>query len=234
MGSVLDEYTPSELQELLNTSNSYSHLLRRLGLNPKGANPETLHKKIELYHLDETKLNENRTKLYSECGNRTKELFIRPIDDYFTNKKTIQSSKLLQRLIKEGYKKYQCEICGISEWMDKPISLHLHHKNGNHNDNSLDNLQILCPNCHSQTDTFAGKSSKKRIKKVKTIKKRKISLPPIDRELLKFKIRSMPFVRIGSEYSVSDTTIRKWCKKLGLPSRVTEINSYSDEEWEQI
>ena len=53
-----------------------------------------------------------------------------------------------------------CEECGISEWMNKPISMELHHKDGNHNNNNLDNLEILCPNCHSQTDTFRSKKRK--------------------------------------------------------------------------
>ena len=73
----------------------------------------------------------------------------------FTNKNTLRNSLAKIR----GYK---CEICGISDWMGKPITLQVHHKNGIHIDNSIDNLQLLCPNCHSQTDTFCNK------RKVKT------------------------------------------------------------------
>lgn len=49
---------------------------------------------------------------------------------------------------------YKCEECGISEWNNKPIVLELDHTNGDSNDNSLGNVRLLCPNCHSQTDTF--------------------------------------------------------------------------------
>ena len=61
------------------------------------------------------------------------------------------SSKLRIRLIKEGLKESKCEVCGCVE------SLELHHINGNHQDNRLENLQILCANCHRKTDNFRGK-----------------------------------------------------------------------------
>ena len=67
------------------------------------------------------------------------------------------TTKLKKRLFREGVKEYRCEKCGISEWNNEPITLELHHINGNHNDNHLENLQILCPNCHSQTVSFVGK-----------------------------------------------------------------------------
>ena len=71
------------------------------------------------------------------------------------------TSKLLPRLIKEGYKSYQCESCGISEYNNKPISLEINHKDGNNGNHHLNNLEILCPNCHSQTDTYRSKKNKR-------------------------------------------------------------------------
>ena len=146
-------------------------------------------------------------------------------------------------MISEGYKDYKCECCGISEWNNKDITLQLHHKDGNRNNNSLDNLQILCPNCHSQTDSYCGKSSKKNKKeKVKLSdiigdknnkKKYKKNLP-INREDLKDKIRNIPFVKIAEEYGVSDNAIRKWCDRYELPRKVSVIKQYSDEEWKLI
>ena len=67
------------------------------------------------------------------------------------------------RLIKEGLLEYKCDICeNIGEWYGNPLVLQLDHINGKHNDNNLDNLRLLCPNCHSQTDTFAGKNLKQK------------------------------------------------------------------------
>lgn len=68
---------------------------------------------------------------------------------YLSNQKTISASALRKKIIEEGLKEEKCEHCGLSEWMGEKIPLELHHINMNHNDNSIENLQILCPNCHS-------------------------------------------------------------------------------------
>lgn len=158
MASQLYNYTQTELQKLLDESNGYSDLLRKIGMNPKGGNPETLKRIIKEYGLDESKLNINRSKLYSKCAYDTHKKNSYSLEDILNGKHpNYQSSKLLQRLVDEGYKENKCECCGITEWCNKQITFHLHHKDGNHNNNKLKNLEVLCPNCHSQTDTFAGK-----------------------------------------------------------------------------
>lgn len=67
------------------------------------------------------------------------------------------SSKLSKRLVKEKYLEYKCNCCGISEYNDKSISLELNHVDGNSRNHSINNLELLCPNCHSQTDTYRSK-----------------------------------------------------------------------------
>ena len=69
-----------------------------------------------------------------------------------------QTNKLRKRLIKEGIKDARCEVCGIVEWLGKPISFELDHIDGNSRNHSLDNLRVVCPNCHSQTETYRGKN----------------------------------------------------------------------------
>jgi len=64
---------------------------------------------------------------------------------------------LKARLIRHGLKQRACESCGLATWQERPISLALHHANGDRLDNRLSNLQLLCPNCHSQTHNFAGR-----------------------------------------------------------------------------
>lgn len=66
------------------------------------------------------------------------------------------------RLVQEGLKDERCEICGISEWLGKPLTMQLHHKNGDGHDNRLENLELLCGNCHSQTDTYGGRNGHRR------------------------------------------------------------------------
>lgn len=61
----------------------------------------------------------------------------------------VKSHILKLKLIKDGLKEDKCEICGNFEWQGIKLPLELHHKDGNHYNNNLNNLQILCPNCHS-------------------------------------------------------------------------------------
>lgn len=69
-----------------------------------------------------------------------------------------QTFKLKNRLFEAGLKINKCEECGICEWNSKPLMCELDHINGNSHDHRLSNLKILCPNCHSQTDTFRAKN----------------------------------------------------------------------------
>lgn len=70
------------------------------------------------------------------------------------------TSHLNKRLLAEGIKEHRCECCGNSEWLGRKIVLELHHIDGNRENNSLDNLMMLCPNCHSMTDNFKSKNIK--------------------------------------------------------------------------
>ncbi|MGH2823309.1 MAG: HNH endonuclease [Thermoleophilaceae bacterium] len=72
------------------------------------------------------------------------------------------------RLVKAGLKQKICEICGIAAWNGRSITMALHHINGDRYDNRIENLQLLCPNCHSQTDTYAGRNGHSRAKPVVT------------------------------------------------------------------
>ena len=80
----------------------------------------------------------------------------RPIEDYLSNKVPMQSDKLKIRLINEGKLEDKCDNCGLEAWLQDSIPLELDHVNGDHNDNRLRNLRLLCPNCHAQTDNYRG------------------------------------------------------------------------------
>jgi hypothetical protein len=69
-----------------------------------------------------------------------------------------------RRLIDEGIKEDRCEQCGITHWRGRKLSIQLHHKNGDGTDNRIQNLEFLCPNCHSQTDTYGGRNGHRRRK----------------------------------------------------------------------
>ena len=83
-----------------------------------------------------------------------------PAKEYLGTDKTISSYKLKIKLLKEGIKDCQCERCGNSLWLGEQIPLELHHKDGNPFNNNLDNLELLCPNCHSFTENYRAKNKK--------------------------------------------------------------------------
>lgn len=82
--------------------------------------------------------------------------------EYINSGLYISSHKLRLRLLRDGIKEHKCESCGSDQWMGLPIPLELDHIDGNHFNNCLDNLRILCPNCHALTDTHAGKKNKRK------------------------------------------------------------------------
>ena len=181
---------------------------------------------------------------------------------YIKNDLPIQSHKLKEKLIRDGLKRDCCEKCGISEWFGIKLPLELHHKDGNHHNNQLENLEILCPNCHSIQEGNSGANIGKYSEDIKASQreknkcvdcgveisynatrckscaqkeknKEKTSNRP-NREELKKLIRTLPFSQIGKLFGVSDNAIRKWCDTYNLPRKVSEIKTYSDKEWEQI
>ena len=80
--------------------------------------------------------------------------------EYMSSGSFITSHKLKLKLLRDNIKQYKCENCGLSEWMNQPIPLELHHKDGDHYNNDLENLQILCANCHALQPGNSGSNIK--------------------------------------------------------------------------
>lgn len=83
------------------------------------------------------------------------------LEDCLVVGKDVNTFKLKHKLLNKGLLKNQCYVCNLFEWQGKPIALHLDHIDGDRKNNVIENLRILCPNCHSQTDTYCGKNIKK-------------------------------------------------------------------------
>jgi hypothetical protein len=88
--------------------------------------------------------------------------WVMPIELLLVVGRRTQRGHLKRRLIREGLKENRCERCGIYEWHGKPLNMQLHHINGDGMDNRLPNLELLCANCHSQTDTYGGRNGHRR------------------------------------------------------------------------
>lgn len=117
--------------------------------------------------------------------------------EVFVENSTYNRSKLKMRIIKEEMFPYVCNECNLgSSWCGKPISLQLEHKNGISTDNRIENLCFLCPNCHSQTETYAGKQLKYKTlhTKPECVRKRPQKLE--DDKLLWLQLKADPDLRI--------------------------------------
>lgn len=154
--SKLYDFTAADLQKMLDTSDTYIEVLEKCGLTSNSNNYNTLNRLIKKYNLNLDSINANRKRMQAVKYTRyTKESFTQAI---ITGDISDSPSRLLKRIVKFGIKPYACKCCGLSSWNNKPISLELHHEDGNRRNNKLSNLKILCPNCHSQTGNFRFKN----------------------------------------------------------------------------
>ena len=81
--------------------------------------------------------------------------------EYLENSQDIQTNKIRKKILEENLKPHKCECCGLETWLDSPIPLEIHHKDGDRTNNTLENFELLCPNCHAFTDSYRGKNCKK-------------------------------------------------------------------------
>ena len=150
------KYSDEEFTEAVRSSKSIRQCLSKLGLKAAGGSYKSFYNTLNRLNLD-------KSHFTGKVWNKGKRFpFKRPITDYLSNKQTIQSFKLRNRLLKEGIFKRQCSNCNRTEWLGNEIPIKLDHINGNPDDNSLANLRLLCPNCHALTPTYRGKNKRKR------------------------------------------------------------------------
>lgn len=169
MVNKIDLLSDGEFEKLVNECSCISDVLKNLGYS---TNDNSWGNKIVKERME--KLNLFFTKNNLNYGKNSVAL---PLSSILVKDSEYNRTKLKERLFKEGLKEYKCECCGISEWNGKYIALQLHHINGIHNDNRLSNLQILCPNCHSQTDNFSSRGKGTAIiRKADTLNKEDIDL----------------------------------------------------------
>jgi len=153
-GTDLRACSDLEIADAVSTSRSLAQVLAKLGIRP-GGNQARLRERIGQMELDTSHFVGQGWR----TGTRIPSIPPKPLDELLVDGRCVSTTaSLRKRLISEGLKAQRCESCLRSIWNDRPISLELDHVNGRREDNRLENLRILCPNCHAQTDTYRGKN----------------------------------------------------------------------------
>lgn len=147
-----EKFTEEELLQFCKESESYREVASKIGYSPDGGSGvKAVKELIEKYGFDISHFTgQAHTKNIGK--KRT------PTEKYLNNEIKITSHKLRQRLLEEHYFEPVCCCCGLTEWLGQPIPLELHHKDGNKDNNSLNNLELRCPNCHYFTETYKTKN----------------------------------------------------------------------------
>lgn len=142
-------------EKIVSESINIAEVCRKIGWQPRGDNYKIVHKYLDEYGTDISHFKRARTNI----GNVLNKEREKKAEYYLKEKSYVKTSSLKWKLFSEGLKKYKCEKCGCTHWEGKQLALQLHHINGDDTDNRLENLQILCPNCHSQTDNYCGRNA---------------------------------------------------------------------------
>ena len=150
---------PEVLTKLVASSKSFSQVLAELGLPTEGRAYYHMERRlrelaIDTSHFTGRAWNRGHTHETHESVARVRSKNRFPDEAVFVENSTIVKGRaLIERLLALGWR-YECAWCGISKWRDQDLVLHLDHINGIINDNRLENLRFLCPNCHTQTSTY--------------------------------------------------------------------------------
>lgn len=154
------KYTKEMLQEAVDNCNSISCVCRYFGLKTQSGNNQHLKRRILDFGIDISHFNRGLG-----WAKGKKFGFKRPIEDYLTNKQSINTHDLKLRLFREEIKEPKCECCGIVDWRGEELPFHLDHIDSDNRNNNLSNLQILCPNCHNQK-TRKDRKERAKVKKI--------------------------------------------------------------------
>ena len=288
--NFLDKRSEEEIRDAVANSTTFTEALIKLGCSANdGCNRKVFSQYVKDHNIDISHFVKGASK--------------RSAVDIFVQNSVVGQSVLRNHYKKGNYSEYKCSICGQEPfWNGKPLVLTLDHINGTNNDNRLENLRWICPNCDRQLTTYGSKRKKQQHecnicgkeingvskynlcfdcywkkqrdgsglaqhlnpkhkrsdvdscprcgeqkrkraefclkcanenKRQKAIEEREENYG-ITRESLKDDLRKIPIAQIANKYHVASSTICAWCKTYGLPHRVSEIQAYSDAEWNAI
>jgi hypothetical protein len=230
-------YTEQEARDAIAASMSYAETLRRLELCATGGNWLTLRRWAAQWGISTEHFDRNASSAALRRASR------RPLDEILVTNSPYSRSSLKKRLWAEGLKPRACELCGQGEiWRGRPLGLILDHINGVRDDNRLENLQIVCPNCAATLDTHCGRKNRREVRRVcercsatfrpnrpeqrycssacgVRYERKGRPNPKLRRvqrpphDVLLHEIAATSYLAVGRTYGVSDNAIRKWVRQ---------------------
>lgn len=220
------------LAEIVSKSPSLASVLHHFNLSIGSGNYSTLKAKLVFEKIDFSHIKLGR----GANGGRN---FSRPklsLSVILVQYSTYSTNDLKKRLVKELQWEYKCKMCELPGiWNNSPLSLHLDHINGTHTDHRLENLRLLCPNCHSQTPTFGGRKNSTThvcqncgVKVTRTsrlcrpcllvqprVHRRKVQVRPSKETLLE-QVDQLGYAGTGRLYGIIGGTVKLWLKAYGV------------------
>lgn len=235
-------FNERQLREAVAAALNWTETLRLLGYCPTGSNPKTLKKYVAKWGIDVSHFNPDLARHRGLKGSPL------ALAEVLSEGSTYTRGNLKARLYGEGLKERRCELCGQGEdWNGARMALILDHVNGVRDDNRLENLRIVCPNCAATLPTHCGRGLRKPRVQLKcegcgstferrfknqrfcsrdcgqragAMKVRRVERPP--REQLLREIEETNYCAVGRRYGVSDNAIRKWVRGYERQDREAE------------
>lgn len=148
-------YDKEKLEEVVSNSLSIAQVCRSLGMKAAGGNYKTLKRCFIEWNIDTSHFRGQGWNVGLQFNPKPS----KPLSEILIQNSTYtNTNNLRQRLLKEGVKEHKCECCKRETWENNPIPLELHHINGDNFDHRIENIQILCPNCHALTPNHRGRN----------------------------------------------------------------------------
>ena len=217
------QYDLKEVKKAVASSKTGSEALRKLGRRTRGSSSTHFFKYLRKHVIDFSHFTRRGS------SNPTKKKHW----SHFLVKDKLVTTKVLRRAMIESGIKHECNECGLGdEWNGRSLVLQIEHKDGDHRNNDPSNVTFLCPNCHSQTETYGaikgyqanrcecGKTiSPKATRCLQCANKVNGKLQQSGRpaeDVLRSLVAETPIVKIAKLYGVSDKTVSKWCDHYGI------------------
>lgn len=209
------KYTKDNLQKAVDQAKCLRDVAIFMNTNPRNGNLTYIGRQLKKLNIDYSHF-PSMSKIPWNKGIKSNG-FKTPISDFLVKNKYCGSHNLKKRLIKERILIAKCNKCNLEKWLDEKIPLELNHIDGNHTNNELSNLELLCPNCHAFTPHYRGKKLKSKMQAFGKVESR----PGLHKDAIAKKLETMSMKEIAKELNCSTKSLYSFCirQKLVIPGK---------------